>query len=228
MTKESELGYRSLKNLVYDYIREQMKTGALAPGATINIEETSKKLGISKTPLREALIKLEAEGFVKIAPWRGVMVQSLSLEDFKECYQVIGALEAAALVASTALMDKQQIRSMEDLNARMRQAIAANDFEAYYERNIAFHGVYLGLSHNKTLADIVDVLKKKLYEFSRPMEFIKEWEDVSLAEHDTLVGLLKQGEFRKAADFLRDTIWSFEVQKKYITKYYHFTNHEGE
>jgi len=226
MKKELDLGYRSLKNLVYDYLRAQMQKGELRQGDTINMEQTAQKLGVSKNPLREALIKLEAEGFVKIQPWRGVLVSELTLQDFKECYQIIGALECSALSAAAPRMKKHDITRMEILDEEMQEAIQEGNFDAYYERNIEFHRTYLRLAENKALADTVDILKKKLYEFSRPKEFVKEWEDVSMSEHKQLVAMLKQGEFAKASDFLRHTIWSFEAQKKYIVKYYHFENRE--
>ncbi len=226
MKKEHDLGYRSLKNLVYDYLREQMQKGELRQGEMINMEQTAQKLGISKTPLREALIKLEAEGFVRIQPWRGVIVSELDLQDFKECYQVIGALESSALLAASSRLDEKPIQRMERLNEEMQQALDQGDFDTYYERNIAFHRTYIDLAENKTLADIIDIMKKKLYEFARPKEFIREWEDVSMREHRQLVEMLRNKEFEKAADFLRNTIWSFEVQRQYIVRYYHFENRE--
>jgi DNA-binding GntR family transcriptional regulator len=227
MKKELDLGYRSLKNLVYDYIRDQMQKGELKQGDTINMEQTAQKLGVSKTPLREALIKLETEGFVKIQPWRGVMVNVLTIQDFKDCYQIIGALECSALMAAAPRLNKHEITRMEILDKEMEEAIEAGDFDAYYERNIEFHRTYIRLAENQALATTIDILKKRLYEFSRPKEFIKEWEDVSMAEHKQLVAMLKRGDFVKASDFLRNTIWFFEAQKKYIVKYYHFENKES-
>jgi DNA-binding GntR family transcriptional regulator len=227
MKKELDLGYQSLKNLVYQYIRDQMKSGELKQGDTINMEKTSQKLGVSKTPLREALIKLEAEGFVRIVPWRGVFVSELTLQDFKDCYQIIGALECSALLAAAPLLKKREVARMAAVNVEMREAIGAGDFDRYYERNLEFHRTYLDLASNRTLSDTVDILKKKLYEFSRPKEFLHEWEEVSMKEHERLVEFLAAGRFRDAADYLRNTIWSFEVQRSYIVKYYKLEERQG-
>lgn len=220
MEKEQSLGYKSLKNLVYGYLREQMQSGDLKQGDSINMDKTAQMLGVSKTPLREALIKLEAEGFVKIIPWRGVIVSELTLQDFKDCYQIIGALECSALLAAFPLLKDTDVRRMAAINAGMREAIQAGDFDSYYERNVEFHKTYLDLAGNAPLSETVDILKKKLYEFSRPKAFLREWEEVSMKEHERLVELLQDGHRREAADFLRNTIWSFEVQKKFIAKYY--------
>ena len=220
MEKELSLGYKSLKNLVYGYLREQMQSGELKQGDSINMDRTAQRLGVSKTPLREALIKLEAEGFIKIIPWRGVVVSELTLQDFKDCYQIIGALECSALLAAFPLLKEKGSRRMADINAAMRRAIQAGDFDAYYEKNVEFHRTYLDLAGNTTLSETVDILKKKLYEFSRPKSFLREWEDVSMTEHERLVELLQDDRPREAADFLINTIWSFDVQKKFIVKYY--------
>jgi DNA-binding GntR family transcriptional regulator len=212
----------SLKDLVYDNLRDQMRKGELNHGDSINMDQTSKNLGISKTPLREALIKLEAEGFVKIIPWSGVVVNSLSLKDFEESYDVIGALESTALLKAAPRFTEKHAEAMEKLNEDMHQSIDAHDFEAYYRKNIRFHDTYINLSGNKLLIHQIEILKKRLYDFSRPNDFIREWEDVSIGEHQTLVGFLKKRDFTAAAEFLRGIIWSFEKQKKFIIQYYGF------
>jgi DNA-binding GntR family transcriptional regulator len=226
MTKLHDLGYRSLKELVYNYLRTQIQKGELKTGDPINMDQTAKKLGISKTPLREALIKLETEGFVKIVPWQGVFVNTLTLQDFKDCYQIISVLESSALVYASPLIKKEHIQKMQRLNNEMREAIEQGNFDAYYQKNIEFHSTYLNLSQNQFLIDMIDILKKRLYEFARPMEFIKEWEDISMAEHQHLIDLLEKGEFEKARDYLTDVIWSFDQQKIFIIKYYRFDKEE--
>lgn len=97
--KKEILFTKSLKEQVYDYLRHEIEKN-IQPGAVINMDATSRKLGISKTPLRDALLQLEMEGFVTIAPRRGIYVNSLALDDIKEFYQVIGALEQSAILAA--------------------------------------------------------------------------------------------------------------------------------
>jgi DNA-binding GntR family transcriptional regulator len=222
MTIKHDLGYRSLNELVYDYLRSQIQTGSLKPGDPINMDQTAKKLSISKTPLREALIKLETEGFVKIIPWQGVFVGSLTIHDFKEGYQILSILESQALLYASARMKPEDVQRMQELNNQMKEAIESGDFESYYRKNIEFHSTYINLTGNQLLINAIDILKKRLYEFSRPMEFIKEWEDISIAEHQHLIDLLRQGRYSEAKDYLFDVIWNFEVQEKFIIKYYRF------
>ena len=98
MTCESHFTLKSLKEQVYDYLRVQMNEGRLRPGAFLNLNDISRELGMSRTPLRDALFQLESEGFVTIFPRRGVVVNTLTLEKIRNIYEILGALESAALL----------------------------------------------------------------------------------------------------------------------------------
>jgi len=220
MKKKSILNLASLKDQVYEYIRHQMKIGELRPGSTIDMNSFSRKLGISKTPLRDALIRLEMEGFVNILPRRGVVVNTLTVQDIKEFYQILGALENTAILTSSSYFSEKEIERMKRLNGQMDRAIQKDDFDAYYERNLKFHDIYLQLSGNITLRKTADILKKRLYDFPRREGYIKEWEQTSIKEHEEFIQLMEQKNYQEAADYIRDVHWSFEVQEKYIRQYY--------
>jgi len=214
------LNIKSLKEQVYDYLREQLRRGEILPGASINLDETSRKLGVSRTPLRDALLQLESEGFVTIYPRRGVIVNGLSLQDVRNYYQIIGALESTAVLRAFDKIREPEIRSMEKIIEAMKKAIDADDFNLYYEKNLALHDVYLIACGNENLVRIVRTLKRRLYDFPRQRGFVKEWELASIAEHTELLQLLKQRKAAAAAAYVRDVHWSYEVQEKYINQYY--------
>jgi DNA-binding GntR family transcriptional regulator len=220
MAKTGIINLSSLKDQVYEYLRHQMKIGEIRPDSVINMDLTSKKLGVSKTPLRDALLQLEMEGFVTILPRRGVIVNKLTLQDIKDYYQILGALESTAIIAVSESLKASDVKKMEKLNEGMNKAIERDNFDAFYERNLAFHDVYINQAGNRMLRRTVDILKKRLYDFPRRKGYIKEWEETSIKEHQQLVNLLAEGKFLDAANFLRDVHWSFKVQKKFIKKYY--------
>lgn len=220
MTEKPVLNVKSLKEQVYDFLREQMRRGEILPGSVIDLEETSKKLGVSRTPLRDALLQLESEDFVTILPRRKVVVNMLTARDIKNYYEIIGALESIAIIKAFERLGPQDIDCMEQLNLEMKQAIEADDFDLYYEKNLAFHNVYLQASGNEKLMRIVNNLKKRLYDFPRPADFVKEWEQSSTGEHARLIEYLRHGQKEEAARFIRDVHWSYEVQEKYIVQYY--------
>ncbi len=211
---------RSLKEQVYDYLRQQFQKRKLHPGETINMDATARMLGVSRTPLRDALIQLEMEGFVTISPRRGIYVNPLPLEEIREFYQVIGALESAALAAAFPRLGDAGVRQMDGLNRQMQKAIDAGDFDLFYERNLKFHDVFIAACANPTLTRIVNNLKKRLYDFPRKRQWIKEWEQSSIGEHQEIVDFLAAGDPQSAALFLGGVHWSYAVQEKYIRKYY--------
>jgi DNA-binding GntR family transcriptional regulator len=214
------LNIKSLKEQVYEYLREQMRRGDIMPGSAIDMEETSKKLGVSKTPLRDALLQLEMEEFVTILPRRMVVVNSLTKDDIRNYYEIIGSLESMAMLNAFERLKTSDIEAMRRLNAGMKEAIAANDFDLYYERNLAFHNTFLNLCGNDSLVKLVNNLKKRLYDFPRPKGFVKEWEESSILEHQALIDLLRKGRGQEAANHVRDVHWSFKVQEGFVGKYY--------
>jgi DNA-binding GntR family transcriptional regulator len=214
------LNLKSLKEQVYEYLREQMRTGEIRPGSVIDMEETSRKLGVSKTPLRDALLQLEMEDFVSILPRRKIVVNVLEEADIRNYYDIIGALESAALLKAFDRLRPSDVDAMQALNDAMKQAIEGNDFDRYYEKNLEFHNMFLNPCGNANLVKIVNTLKKRLYDFPRSKGFVKEWEESSTGEHQALIDLIRQGKRQDAANHIRDVHWSFKVQEEYVHKYY--------
>jgi DNA-binding GntR family transcriptional regulator len=220
MKKESIINTKLLKDQVYQYLRDEIRKKNLQAGAVINMDATSKKLGISKTPLRDALIQLEIEGFVSIAPRKGIYVNDLAIEEIREYYQVIGALESSALRISFQRMKSPHIEKLKKLNSAMEKALEKDNFNRFYEKNLEFHNFYIDLCGNGTLNKIVNNLKKRLYDFVPQDRWIKEWEESSIKEHQGLVETIEKGDLREALHLIHNVHWSFEVQEKFIRRYY--------
>lgn len=214
------LNIKSLKEQVYEYLREQMRKGSILPGSAIDLEETSKKLGVSRTPLRDALLQLEMEGFVTILPRRKVVVNTLTIRDIKSYYQIIGALESTALLLAFGRISETHIEYMQKMNDGMKKAIENDNFDLYYEENLNLHNTFLNLCENEYLIKIVNTLKKRLYDFPRQKGYVREWEETSIGEHQSVIELIKQGRKAEAAAFVRDIHWSFSVQEKFVNAYY--------
>ena len=113
----------SLREQVYHFFWQEMQNGVLAPGTAINLNEISQKLGISKTPLRDALIQLETEGFVTILPRRGIIVNTLSLNDIKSYYEILGALESSALLSIFNKIKNKHIETICYTSKKLDEAI---------------------------------------------------------------------------------------------------------
>lgn len=227
MAGKGILNLMSLKDQVYEYLRNEMKKGRIKPGSSINMDKTSEKLGVSKTPLRDALIRLEAEGFVTILPRKGVVVSPLTLKDIRDYYQIIGALESTAILAAASQLGGAA-ELMAELNEAMSRALIKENFDLYYERNLRFHEVFIRLSGNRMIEKTVDTMKKRLYDFPRPKDYIKAWEERSVEEHASLISLIKAGRVEEAARLIRDVHWSYKVQEPFILQYYAACRTENE
>jgi DNA-binding GntR family transcriptional regulator len=212
---------RSLREQVYEFLRDEMNHGRLQPGAFLDLNALAARLGISRTPLREALLQLETQGFVTVLPRRGFRLNQLSLDDIRHYYEIIGALEAATVKDHGARLGPADIRHMRQLNEEMGRALAEDDFDRYYELNLAFHETYLSLSDNRALVNLVRSLKQRLYDWPRRAGFVRSWEEHSVAqEHTAFIDLLAKGAVREAAAYLQDVHWSFQEQEKFVHAYY--------
>lgn len=209
----------SLREQVYHFFWQEMQSGILAPGASINLNEVSSKLGISKTPLRDALIQLETEGFVTILPRRGVIVNKLPLHEVKSCYEILGALESSAILSVFDKIRINHIEQMEDLNTEQIEALNNGEYEHYYRLNLALHDVFLNLSDNDLLKKILTPIKRRLYDFPR-RDYIKEWEMINIDEHNRLITCIKKGNRIGAASIIKDEHWNFDYHQKYLKKFY--------
>ena len=218
--RSSPIDLRSLKAQVYDYLRDEMAKGGLQPGEFLDLNELASRLGVSRTPLREALLHLESQGFVTILPRRGFKLNELTLDDIRHFYEIIGALEAAALRAVGYNLGPADFARMRTLDAAMTEAVAARDFDRYYEANLAFHDVYLQRSDNARLVAHVHLLKRRLYDWPRRETMMQAWEQHSVVEHEEFLALLERGNIEAAADHVQHVHWSFTMQERYIRAYY--------
>lgn len=209
-----------LRERVYGKLKELLNEGVIRPGAFLDLSAIGRDLGLSRTPLRDALIRLEIEGFVRIYPRRGVMVRALDLPTIRKIYELIGALESFALLSLAGSFRDEDAEAMAERNREAREALDRDDFAAYYRANLAFHGVYLALCDNDELLGQLSILKERLYDFPRRAGFVPEWERMGVGEHDELRTLLERRDFAAASIHIRDVHWSWAHNERFIRRYY--------
>ena len=215
------LNLQSLREQVYDRLREDMQQGKLVPGSAVDMARLSETLGVSHTPLREALIQLNVEGFIDMIPRRGFRVATLTLQEVKNLYEMIGVLEGGIILACHRQLTPRHLEAMAALNRRMRQAVTDGNFDPYYEMNLEFHGRYVDLSDNDLMKDALTNMKRRLYDFPR-RRYLTDWELANCDEHRIFIELLSSGRAEEAARMMRDGHWSFPVQEKFIRRFYSF------
>lgn len=196
-----------LRDVVYEYLWKQILQNNFKPGEFINLNSLSKILGVSRTPLREALIILEAEGFVEIIPKRGIYIKPLTLQDTYNLYEVIGSLEASIIVNAWDKIDATFIRKLKDINDAMSKC---TNYATHYALNHEFHFTYIKLSTNAVITNYLTRLYQRIYDFSG-INYGEVFQRNNWAGHETFIQLLHSGDPIASAGFLRDTHWKFRV-----------------
>ena len=193
---------RSLaRDEAYEKIRDWIIDGTLRPGELLRDQEIAQSLGVSRTPVREALRRLEDEGFVETALNRWTRVAPLDLRKAMEIYEVIEAMEIFAL--ERAQLTSQDLANMAAANDAMRASIERKKATSALSADEAFHGIWMSRAQNSELWVLVAQLKAKM----RRVE-LAYWDraaqtEQSVREHAAILRALRKGSRREAIAALK-------------------------
>ncbi|MEN6312382.1 MAG: GntR family transcriptional regulator, partial [Acidobacteriota bacterium] len=151
----------SVSKGIYDYISNAINEGLLKPGEKIDERAICLELKVSRTPVREALAELAGEGYLERTSRRGFRVKSISAENAKEIYEIIGNLEGLAARKALPRLQPQDFADMEALLARMDGAIRERNISAFYKLQRTFHDVFVRACGSQTLIEILESLKNR-------------------------------------------------------------------
>jgi DNA-binding GntR family transcriptional regulator len=198
---------KSISELVIDYIKNRLDRGELEPGDRIDEKELSDSLGVSRTPIREALIQLNKEGVVEIRPRRDIRVRDFTDKELREIYQTIGILEAEAVVDALPYLSPKDLDDMRQMITRMKAAHAKKDLRAYLDINLRLHNLPLSRCENSLLLEIVMDLRKRLYTIPRLMKDAPDWIVDSIKDHEQLLAAIEKRDRELIRKILRDVHW---------------------
>lgn len=205
--------YLSLKDHVYNYISEKINDGSLKPEDKINEQQISDALEISRTPIREALIQLAAEGYLESIPRKGFRVRNLDYNKAKELYEIIGLLDGRIAYLTIDIISEEDIRNMEFLADSMTAAIEQDLSNRYYELQVDFHNTYINLCKNQEMINLLNQLKRsflrKYYIFGHSQEEIEILKETN-QEHYEIIRLFKEKKKEELERYIRDVHWSKE------------------
>lgn len=149
-----KLPYKSLRYAALNAIRNSIMNGGLKPGQRLVESDISQQLGISRSPVREALHQLEIEGLVTSSPNMGTYVTKLSLKDLREIYTIRAALEQLAVKLVTYRVNEEELAELEKLVEDMHKSAQVGNLNQLTELDMTFHRYLCHTSHNKRLFDI--------------------------------------------------------------------------
>jgi DNA-binding GntR family transcriptional regulator len=147
-------GYELLSQKVYRALKTEIIKGSLKPGTKLSEGKIAEQMGVSRTPVREALKELAAEGFVKMNPNQAVVVSNASVEDIQEVLQIRGVLEGLAARLATKTINEEEIKELEKYQKQMEYYTKKDDVLAFSEMDAEFHELILNICGNNKLIQI--------------------------------------------------------------------------
>ena len=157
--------YQPLRDIVFHTLRKAIITGELLPGERLMETQLGEKLGVSRTPIREAIRKLELEGLVVMVPRKGAQVAPFTQKDIKDVLEVRAALEALAVRLACKHMDERSFLKLQLVNTEYEYAAKENDIETMIEKDVEFHEVIFGATQNDKLVQMVGNLGEQVHRF---------------------------------------------------------------
>lgn len=152
----------SLCQQAVDLLRRRIQGSVLAPGQRLDEAALAAELGISRTPLREALKMLSAQGLVRLKPRRGCFVAELSLADLEEIFPIMAMLEGRVAFEAVRKAAPEDLKRLDALHEKLEKHAAAGDVDRYYDVNYHFHDALQELAGNRWLQQLIGDLRKLL------------------------------------------------------------------
>jgi DNA-binding GntR family transcriptional regulator len=181
--------YPSLGEYAYERLRAQIREGALPPGARVREAELAEKLEISRTPVREALRRLEADGLLAFEPHRGMVVVQLDHQSVMELYAMREALEGTAAGLAAQHASDAEIAVLLDMLAR--EADLFDDPERLAQHNLQFHQVLFRSAHNRYLLKTANALRDSMALMRGTTMAVPGRAETAHGEHRSLTAAIK-------------------------------------
>ena len=192
-----------LHDTVVEHIRRFIVEGALEPGKKLNERELCETLGISRTPLREALKVLAAEGLIDIEPNRGASVSKMSEAELRETFELMSGLEAFSGELAAERMTASELAEIKALHYAMLACRTQNDLAGYYSRNQAIHDKINEAARNSALRQMYVSVNRRLQALRFRSNFqIPKW-DSAIHDHDEMLKALDARDGKRLSAILR-------------------------
>ncbi|MBO6179145.1 MAG: GntR family transcriptional regulator [Selenomonadaceae bacterium] len=195
--------YEPLREVVSEALRKAIREGVLLPGERLMEIQLSEELGVSRTPVREAIRKLDQEGYVVMMPRRGAYVASITIRDINEIFEIRRALESLSSSLAAERISADELETLQRLLVEIGRYIKSKDMEKIVETDIKFHDLLYQASRNARLVGIISNLREQLTRFrTLSMSYPGRLEE-TLKEHKAMVDAMAKGDAaaaRKAAE----------------------------
>jgi len=200
-----------LRDVVFNTLRQAILKGELQPGERLMEITLANKLGVSRTPIREAIRKLELDGLVIMIPRKGAIVAEITEKDLKDVLEVRAALEVLATELACCRMSDKGILLLEAALEDFEQSLHSNNVTLIAEKDVIFHDVIFNATGNDRLVQILNNLREQIYRYR--VEYLKDFTSHARlkTEHRQIFEAIKKRDGKQASDLIVEHINNQEV-----------------
>lgn len=179
--------YKPLRELVFESLREAIIVGKLSPGERLMEIQMAEEMGVSRTPVREAIRKLELEGLVVMLPRKGAYVAGLSLKDITDVFEIRGALEGLAAELAAERITEEELEGLERYLVKISEESETGNLSKVVETDTDFHSLIYSASRNQRLSQIINNLREQIQRFRTTSLAYPGRMKVAVEEHRKIV-----------------------------------------
>lgn len=195
-----------LREVVFKTLRQAILLGELEPGERLMEIALAEKLGVSRTPVREAIGRLHEEGLVSLIPRRGAVVASITEKDMRDVLEVRATLEELAVTLACQNMTPDVIEELKLANKNVETAIISKDVVKIVEADVKFHDIIYKVTGNERLIQIINNLREHMYRYR--LEYVKDARahSILISEHEDVIRHLSDNDVEKAKVVMKQHI----------------------
>lgn len=197
---------KNRSEVLREAIEEMIAVGKLPPGHHLDETDLAKEFGVSRTPIREALIQLDSMGIIVIRPRRGAIVAEIGPQQLIEMFEVMAELEAMCARLAARRMGPAEQAALMDIHLACKAARDTADSDVYFYKNEEFHAQIYFASNNTFLTEQARILQRRLRPYRRLQLRVRGRLTASFDEHDAVVDAIINGDGELAAELLRHHI----------------------
>ncbi len=203
--------YLPLRDLVFNTLRQAILKGELKPGERLMEIQLASKLGVSRTPIREAIRKLELEGLVLMMPRRGAEVAKISHQSLQDVLEVRGALEELATDLACQRITSEELAHLVEAEERFKDAVATGTEIEIAEADEAYHDIIYNATANKKLIQMINNLREQMYRYR--LEYIKDkaQRGTLIDEHEKILEAIRIRDIIRAKALMKEHIDNQEL-----------------
>ena len=199
-----------LRDVVFNTLRQAILTGELKPGERLMEIHLANKLGVSRTPIREAIRKLELEGLVVMIPRKGAEVAKITVRDLKDALEVRLAIDSLSVKLACERLDENDKTKIKQACVAFREAVKSENVQAIVEGDERFHNTIYRASKNQKLITIAMNLREQVYRYR--FEYVKDfsYHENLIREHDQITEAILKGDVETAQKIMKEHIYNQE------------------